>query len=67
MSGFDSATAARVLSISPRSWWGPYSNGFKEPEAFKRFRIDPQFHTLVWPNGADIAPELLYDRVKRVA
>jgi len=46
---------------------GPVFESIKEPDAFKRFRIDPEFHTLVWPNGADLAPELLYDRVKRVA
>jgi len=34
---------------------------------FQRFSIDPAFHTLVWPNGVDIAPEYLHDNVKVVA
>jgi len=28
---------------------------------FRRVRIDPEVHTLVWPNGADFDPETLHD------
>ena len=31
---------------------------------FKQFRVDPELHTLVWPNGADFAPECLYEKIK---
>ena len=30
-------------------------------ELFSRVRIDPEAHTLVWPNGADFDPETLHD------
>lgn len=30
---------------------------------FKAFRVDPELNTIVWENGADFAPEFLYDRL----
>jgi hypothetical protein len=33
----------------------------RDPELFKQVRIDPEVHTLVWPNGADFDPATLHD------
>jgi hypothetical protein len=42
--------------------WGEIFRPLLDPAYFARFRVD---HTLVWPNGADFAPEFLYERVRR--
>lgn len=31
-----------------------------DPEIFRQIRVDPRMKTLVWPNGADIDPDVLY-------
>jgi hypothetical protein len=31
----------------------------RDPEYFKQVRVDPEGHTVVWPNGLDPAPEVL--------
>jgi len=36
----------------------------KEPSLFRQVSVHPEFHTLTWPNGADLAPELLYEKVQ---
>ncbi len=40
---------------------GPVFRPLREPSYFARVVVDPQSGTVVWPNGADLAPEALYD------
>ncbi|HEY5139512.1 MAG TPA: DUF2442 domain-containing protein [Methylococcales bacterium] len=35
----------------------------KDIKNFKSFRVDADIETIVWDNGADMAPEFLYDRM----
>ncbi len=40
---------------------GPIFEPLRERDNFARMELDPVGGTVVWPNGADLAPEALYD------
>lgn len=33
----------------------------RDPDVFRQVRLDPEVHTVVWPNGADFDPATLHD------
>jgi hypothetical protein len=35
----------------------------KDISYFKNFTVNQELHTVVWPNGADFAPEFLYEKL----
>jgi hypothetical protein len=39
---------------------GYYYSPLRDLELFNQVRIDPEIHTLVWPNDADFDPTTLY-------
>jgi hypothetical protein len=41
--------------------WGPVFEPLLDPDYFARVVVDPVCGTVVWPNGADLAPEALHD------
>jgi hypothetical protein len=39
--------------------YGEIFEPLQTDEYFRNFKLDPDLRTLVWPNGADFAPEFL--------
>ena len=48
---------------------GPHLEGsvlgaLRDPVRFRDAYVDPELGTVVWPGGADVAPEFLYEAIK---
>lgn len=39
---------------------GPVFSPLRDPALFAALRVDPELETIVWPNGADLAPEYVF-------
>jgi hypothetical protein len=46
---------------------GPVFEPLKNPEVFRQFVVHPELRTVVWPNGADFAPEFLRSSLRIAA
>jgi len=67
-----------ALKPSPRSWTSEMIPGWRlprwkhsggvgfeplrDPEVFAQVRVNSETGTIEWPNGADLAPEFLYEQ-----
>ena len=52
--------ASQIIDFQPvlsGKLYGP----LRDPSLFNQVQIDPEVHTLVWPNGADFDPATLHD------
>jgi hypothetical protein len=54
--------ARGVVSLKDRLF-GPVFEPLKDPAFFQQVRID-EFGAVCWPNGADLAPDALYETIK---
>ncbi|GAX59577.1 hypothetical protein SCALIN_C04_0065 [Candidatus Scalindua japonica] len=43
--------------------YGEVFEPLKEIDKFKKFKGDSELETVVWDNGADMAPEFLYNKM----
>jgi hypothetical protein len=56
--GFDDGSSGEV-DFSNEDWGGVFAP-LADPQYFRAVELDEQLGTIVWPNGADIAPETLH-------
>lgn len=43
---------------------GPVFEDARTPKGFAKVQADSETGTVVWPGGADLAPDTLYERVQ---
>jgi hypothetical protein len=43
---------------------GPVFKDARTPDGFSKVKVDAETGTIVWPGGADLAPDTLYERVR---
>ncbi len=56
---FDDSTC-QTIDFSP-ALKGSLYGALRDQDYFRRVGLDPEAHTLVWPNGADFDPATLHD------
>jgi Protein of unknown function (DUF2442) len=44
--------------------WGEVFEPLKDKAQFAKFTLHAELDTIVWPNGADFAPEFLYQQLR---
>ncbi|OGA15066.1 MAG: hypothetical protein A3I63_01660 [Betaproteobacteria bacterium RIFCSPLOWO2_02_FULL_66_14] len=45
--------------------WGPVFEPLRDVALFRQAAVHPDLETVAWPNGADFAPEFLYQGARR--
>jgi hypothetical protein len=51
----------RTIDLGPYLHGPVFSDIRTNPAAFSSVEVDPNGGTIVWPNGADLAPDVLYE------
>jgi len=62
---FDDGTVGEI-DFAGREWRGVFEP-LRDPEYFARVTVDADAGTVTWPNGADMAPEPLYEQARQNA
>jgi len=55
--------AEGVIDLAPQLSFRGVFEPIKDLAYFRQVRVDPDLGTVVWPNGADLDPDVLYSRV----
>lgn len=54
----------KVIDLEPHLWGEMFEPILADYEQFRGVRVDPDAATIVWPNGADLSPRMLYAESK---
>ncbi|MBF0098586.1 MAG: DUF2442 domain-containing protein [Magnetococcales bacterium] len=60
---FDNGISGQVELES--ELWGEMFAPLRDQGAFSDVRVDSELGTIAWANGADMAPEFLFERLQR--
>jgi hypothetical protein len=52
-----------VVDLAPILSFRGVFEPLKDPAYFAQVRVDPELGSVVWPNGADLDPDVLYGRL----
>lgn len=50
----------RVVDLRPFLWGPAFVRIASDDDYFRQIRVDPEVGTIVWPNGADLDPDVLH-------
>jgi hypothetical protein len=57
--GFDDGTT-REIDLDDELWGPVFEPLRQDPELFRQVQVDEELGTIVWPNGADMDPDVLH-------
>jgi len=64
--GFTDGTV-RTVNLEPYLRGPIFKPLRQDPEIFRSVQVDKELGTIVWPNGADICPDVLYESLTPAA
>ena len=51
----------KIVDLEPYLHGPVFAAIHDDPSVFAAVRVDPEASTIVWPGGADLAPDVLYE------
>lgn len=64
--GFTDGTEGEV-DLAPYLWGPVFEPLVRDRRLFEAVHVDQELHTIAWPNGADLDPDVLYQAAHRIA
>lgn len=56
-----------TVDVSFLRRYGGVFKALRDPDCFNQVHVDHELGTIVWPGGADLAPEVLYEKAQASA